>query len=766
MAIRAAKLKDGGLPESIIEELCNPSTELPDISDPDLRLALDLFLALRNASQKIYTDDSSSIPDRLGLHIGGLRISHTGISPIYDDMCINSCHAYTGPFAKLEACHYCGEPRYDAQQCTIPLGPQIQALCRSLDPRLKGSDMVYDDIFSGSDYLQLYQRLNLTKHDILVSGSADGAQLYQNKKSDTWFAIHILNECSPNLRYKKKRVLVNTTIPGPNKPKNIASFMFRGLQHMSVLQKENNGTGIHSLDGALKRLVHSRVIAAFQLTDAVGQPEYDRSVGHHGVFACRLSCNIKGHHKDGSGHYYQPHSRPNNANIDIRKLSLVTPAKYHERLALVLGATEDTYEARRKATGISKPSILDGLQPDLCFPLPMCFTVDLMHMILNLGDLFIKLWRGQLKYKSTDNKDSWDWVMMVSECWKAHGKLVADATKYFPSSFHRPPCNPAEKINSGFKTTEYDLYLFGLGPGVFRTILPKKYWMNFCKLARGFRIMVQWLITGGQIQAAHSLLIQFVEEYEALIHFCCPIVHTLTHLAPEATRVGPGTYTTQRMVQQAQVNALMVMYPELNNTVKENPTGSMNLGQGHILLRKRSRYPEHLSAQEFNIINLRKVMKWGCLRLPNQQIICSLWVESQRASSKYRVSRMVKVKVSEETKYAEVRFFFSQANDENEQPVSYALISLFGQPDATLLKESSDALWTSRLLGDADLQVIKISNILVGVSMQPLPIMPGEDHLREHWFVVEKSGLGDVELSGGAEPDEPLLDQGDDDYDD
>ncbi|KAJ3876693.1 hypothetical protein F5051DRAFT_331339, partial [Lentinula edodes] len=48
-------------------------------------------------------------------------------------------------------------------------------------------DFVYDDIFCGSDFLDLAEKVKLTPHDIMVSLSVDGAQLYQNKQSDTWF---------------------------------------------------------------------------------------------------------------------------------------------------------------------------------------------------------------------------------------------------------------------------------------------------------------------------------------------------------------------------------------------------------------------------------------------------------------------------------------------------------------------------------------------------------------------------------------------------
>ncbi|KAJ3796011.1 hypothetical protein GGU11DRAFT_658013, partial [Lentinula aff. detonsa] len=43
-----------------------------------------------------------------------------------------------------------------------------------------------DDIMCGSEYLKLAQSLPINEHDSLIMMSLDGAQLYQNKQSDTW----------------------------------------------------------------------------------------------------------------------------------------------------------------------------------------------------------------------------------------------------------------------------------------------------------------------------------------------------------------------------------------------------------------------------------------------------------------------------------------------------------------------------------------------------------------------------------------------------
>ena len=437
---------------------------------------------------------------------------------------------------------------------------------------LQMDNITYDDIFSGSDFLEFAEQVQLGPYDTTVSFSLDGTQLYQNKKSDTWIAVWIINDYDPTTQYKKKHVLPALVIPGPNKPKNIDSFVFRSLHHLSALQRENDGLGIRVWDGLEKVIVFSRIFFLFGTADALGLTEIDGRVGHHGAQGCRMSCGMKGRHKPNTGHYFASHLRPNESVIEdsnhpdfqfhADETGQIPPCEvYLENLNKVLASRNQTdYEKNWKLTGISKPSILSGLSPAHSLPVPRCFIIDLMHLLfINLGELLIPLWRGTLSCDPLDDRSLWDWATLTGDTWLEHGKLVADATKYFPSSFHRPPRNPAEKISSGYKATEYYLYLFGLGVGLFRTVLPTKYWQHFCKLAHGVHIISQRSITLDQVREAHSYLIQFVEQYENLyyqrridrLHFCRPCLHTLLHTAPEATRVGPGTYLTQFTMEHA-----------------------------------------------------------------------------------------------------------------------------------------------------------------------------------------------------------------------
>jgi len=67
-----------------------------------------------------------------------------------------------------------------------------------------------------------------------------------------------------------------------------------------------------------------------------------------------------------------------------------------------------------------------------------------------------------------------------------------------------------------------------------------------------------------------------------------------------------------------------------------------------------------------------------------------------------------------------------------------------------MLEMSSHTLIACAHVGNAGLRVIKVTDILCVVSMQPLPKLP--DDPENLWFVLEKSGLDDTEPTGYVEP--------------
>jgi len=194
--LEAASLDDEDMriDAEVLEHLCNPPQEPACIDDPDLHLALDLYIAVGNSSQETYNSVHQAIlrrypkNDIMSYDQIKRRVTHlSGVTPLVHNMCINSCLAYTGPFHGLEICPKCGEPRYDAAKLassgckiksprqefhTFPIGPQLQALSRDPDSaasmryadirtkeileQLKLNDGVldsYEDFLHGTDYL-------------------------------------------------------------------------------------------------------------------------------------------------------------------------------------------------------------------------------------------------------------------------------------------------------------------------------------------------------------------------------------------------------------------------------------------------------------------------------------------------------------------------------------------------------------------------------------------------------------------------------------
>ncbi|KII89767.1 hypothetical protein PLICRDRAFT_564772 [Plicaturopsis crispa FD-325 SS-3] len=603
--LKHASLDDGveGLDPETIELLRHPVEHTLDVDDPDLRLSIDLFLAATTASQATYIATRAAIlrrhPESTVLSFDQVkrRIALlSGVYPLVHDMCPKTCIAYTGPFAELESCPKCSQPRYDPitletsqkkiprqQFYTLPLGPQLQALWRSpesarnikyLDHRVKelvqellhndGQLETYDDFCTGSDFLDAVLDKKIKSGDMVLLISMDGAQLYRNKTSDCWIYIWVILNHAPDVRYKKKYVLPGGFIPGPDNPKHVDSFLFPGLHHLVAIQNE----GLKIWDADLNLTFPSHPFLAIVTADGPGMTYFDGLVGHQGAAGCRVYCGLKGRRKPGAKSYYPARLKPNDYDVEgcnhddipFDNISLPSSERYQKNLRLLQRvANSAQYKRTRLATGISKPSIFSGFSPERILGIPACFGSDLMHLIsLNIPSLFMDLWRGTMPCDASDDVATWDWAVLQGDTWQTHGQAVADATPYLPGSFDRPPRNPTEKISSGYKAWEFLIYLFALGPALFYGVLPEKYWKNFCRLVWGVRLIHQRSITAQELGWAHKALMEFCEEFELLyyqrrtdrLHFVRPCIHTTSHLAPEVPRLGPGAFSMQWVMER------------------------------------------------------------------------------------------------------------------------------------------------------------------------------------------------------------------------
>ncbi|KAH7917282.1 hypothetical protein BV22DRAFT_1135537 [Leucogyrophana mollusca] len=424
-----------------------------------------------------------------------------------------------------------------------------------------------------------------------------------------------------------------------------------------------------------------------------------------------------------------------------------------------------------------------------------------MHLLsLNLPDLLIPLWRGTFECDKDDDKTAWTWAGLANvDVWKAHGETVAAATAFIPGSFGRPPRNPAQKINSGYKAWEYHLYLYGLGPGLFRDVLPDPYWRNFCKLVRAVRLISQHSITRSELLAAHRLFVEWIHGFEELyyqrrierIHFVRQSIHAPGHYGREVETKGPlicssqwtmertiGNLTeelrqhsnpfanlAERAIRRARINALKVMIPSLDSKsdVAIAPRWSLSIGNGYYLLPQHQRSRQEASRSETWAIRqyldrhapnspdyqhisrhtgLFKPCRWARLLLPNGQKCRSLFCGRERRPNA-RKARNVQVTINGQIQFAVVLFFFELQLEVNTHPKALAIISVYSPPDRALLEASSGALYSCKYLGDAGLVVIEATMINQVVAMIPHKV--GED---ECFFMFEQPGNDVTDLGG------------------
>lgn len=161
-------------------------------------------------------------------------------------------------------------------------------------------EYIYNSIFCGSDYLDTIQNGDINNYNTVIILSVDGVQLYQSKKSDCWIYVWIVLNLTLDQCYKIHNILPGGIIPSPGHPKNLNSFLFPGLAHISALQKE----GLRIWDGYNRMAALSKLFLLLALADAVAMAKLSSSVGHHGRKGCHLLCLLVGQNKPGRSHYY------------------------------------------------------------------------------------------------------------------------------------------------------------------------------------------------------------------------------------------------------------------------------------------------------------------------------------------------------------------------------------------------------------------------------------------------------------------------------
>ncbi|KZV74254.1 hypothetical protein PENSPDRAFT_573224 [Peniophora sp. CONT] len=612
-SISNATLENSRMDPSDIERLRNPPQHTPTLDDPDERYSIEIFLAVTDGSESVYEAIRAAnrirFPELQMLSYWQVKKRvrvRSGVVEIYDDCCINSCHAFTGFLIDEPRCQICGKERWHPQKSTngkkVPrqqsvttlLGPQLAARrlhpesARAMNHQAGRSRRIVEDfardgptsveLIDSSDMgqclLSLIRAGRIKPTDSILLWCTDGAQLYQSKASDCWISIWVILSVSEDLRYLKKYVLPSGTIPGPNKPQNLDTYNYTAFHHLSAIQKE----GLRVWDASTGQIIDDHPFLACIGADTPGMAAVDGMVGHSGRVGCRFSCGMVGRHKQNSPIYFPVALKPNNyhmagcdhGDVDVGNLVQAKPDDLEKMCVYLLAyasAARSTVASRfaavRLRTGICKPTIVSGLPRSHRLGVPTIFVADLMHLVcLNLTDLLLGLVCGTIDCDPKDSKDevSWPWFVLKPPELKVHGAQVGDCSHYVPGDFDVACRDLAKKMNSGYKAKEFLNYFFGYFAPLLRQRLPPLYFKILCKAIAGLVIVYAKSFSSEDLRYAHKLLVEFENEFEQhfykrmpeRIHFVRQAIHQLPHLAWLSYLIGPlalvAQWTQERLI--------------------------------------------------------------------------------------------------------------------------------------------------------------------------------------------------------------------------
>ncbi|KAG9125491.1 hypothetical protein FRC07_007398 [Ceratobasidium sp. 392] len=530
-----------------------------------------------------YSKLRRAFPDRLGdlpteaklcTRIGS--ISGLDGSPV--DCCVNSCVAFTGDYKDEVICPYCPEPRYKTDPRSgrrvaqrqfqyIPIIPRLIAYYRNplmarkmryRSERQTAPDSM-SDIFDGSFYRQLLDRrvtvgAETLGHryfskptDVAFGLSTDGFGPFKSRKQTCWPLILFNYNLPPSIRTQLQHILCIGVIPGPNAPKELATYLEPLINELEDLARGIPAFDV--IDG------HTFALRAYLLAAFGDMPAAAKLMsmkGPNGKFPCR-ACKIEGINPGGSGRnrntLYTPLSRPFAPHTSIRRydpLNLLrrSHADHIQQALNVQGAVNNAAEqVLSRDTGVNGLSPLARLAS---LEFPTSFPHDFMHLMFeNILPTLIGLWtrRGRWKNFGTNNED----YRLSDEVWTAIGAACAQSGDTIPAAFG---CRVPNLEAKPREVTSESMLLFAtlLGPAVLhRRFVRPRYYHHFVRLVKLIKLCLGLTVQRAEIGEICEGLAKWVQDYERFYYrnvrsrlaACTLPLHALLHVADDIEAMGP-----------------------------------------------------------------------------------------------------------------------------------------------------------------------------------------------------------------------------------
>jgi hypothetical protein len=247
-------------------EFCLPFVALADsytedegLSAEDLDDIKGLAYNLKHSHSRAALEDLAIMMKLRSPYIMKKKLQHlSGLEEERYDCCIDSCMLFAGPFADLDACKICSEPRRDNRGKPrnvfryLPIIPRLQAFFQSeriIDmlryrQELGPYEGTLRDVFDGEHFRDILgktvsidgvdyeHKIGDSEWDIFLGFTFDGVSLWrglgsiQSRASATcWPVAVIVYSFNPILRTRQEHIFSLGIIPGPHSPKHVNSFL-------------------------------------------------------------------------------------------------------------------------------------------------------------------------------------------------------------------------------------------------------------------------------------------------------------------------------------------------------------------------------------------------------------------------------------------------------------------------------------------------------------------------------------------------------------
>ena len=483
----------------------------------------------------------------------------TEIQPQFVDCCQSGCMAYTGQFASLRSCSFCGSPRYREndsvnpiqQYLYIPLAKrlEIQYSDRERSKVLKEyrttllrtyKEGQYRDVWDGNLFQDYHKKLGMFKKptDIGLQLSLDGVQVVQRRNFLVTPVILLNLNLPPSERVRIQNILVSILIPGPHEPKNLDSFLYPLVQEMHVLGKGIPGV----IDGQyLSGTAGYKFTLRAWITLVTGDgPATAKVMGFkspgNAKAPCRM-CYQQAQRPQTSNTYYVPHNGIY-SGFDMR-------CDARRDIQLCVEADKDDLYSQ---WGITRKSILTELRS---IHFPRSFPIDMMHcVLLNITPLLFRLWIG--KVPGIDNENNKPAYRLSSKDLSSIGDTLVNAISTTPAALGHAPRSISKHYN-GFKAAEWKAWLTLYGTPCLRPYLPDEYLQNFVVLGHLFTLATKQQLSQSEVDLIEGLCTSFLQSYELLYYqnnerrmkLCTVNFHYLMHLRQHLMDAGPACYWWQ-----------------------------------------------------------------------------------------------------------------------------------------------------------------------------------------------------------------------------